>query len=48
MGGGLFDSFFFGECEAEELALSLFSVDCSGDYTSANFLFSCYFELVPI
>jgi hypothetical protein len=47
MGGGLFDSFFC-KCEAEELALSLFSVDRSGDFTSANFLFSCYFELLPI
>jgi hypothetical protein len=47
MGGGLFDSFVC-ECEAEELALSLFSLDCSGDFTSPNFLFSSYFELVPI
>jgi hypothetical protein len=45
---GLFDSFSFCDCEAEEPALSLFSVDCSGDFTSANFFFSCYFELVPI
>jgi hypothetical protein len=43
MGGGLFYPFLC-ECEAEELALSLFSVDCSNDFTSANFLFSCQAE----
>jgi hypothetical protein len=42
MGGGLFDSFVC-DCEAEELALSLFSGDCSGDFTSANFLFFLLF-----
>jgi hypothetical protein len=47
MGGGLFGCFVC-ECEAEGLAISLFSVDCFGCFTSANFLFSRYLELVPI
>jgi hypothetical protein len=37
MGGGLFDCFVC-ECEAVELALSLFSVDCSRDLTLSDFL----------
>jgi hypothetical protein len=42
MGGGLF-SCFVCESEAVELALFLFSVDFSGNFTSANFLFSLLF-----